>query len=321
MSDPTAPAGPPGPADAAGQSLPAVPGSSYACPYCRTTSVLDDLSCPHCGAPVDVREAISTSGWVELPRIRDMARIQFGRSHAQISGAYVPVVELALDAGDSVYFSHHVLLWADTVVTLDTMPMAGGWNRKLAGLPLVMMTATGPGHIAFSDDHPGETIAVPLQAGQAVDVREHRFLTATSNVGYQWFSSNVHFWSSNGNERAQHYPIGRFLDRFQADGPGLLFLHAPGNVFLRELAYGETILVHPSALLYKDPAVGMQLHFEYPGGYVGSSLIGANYGPSIQTWLRVWGPGRVAVQSVFDHDTERVFRVTSSSPSTSWQWS
>jgi hypothetical protein len=37
-------------------------------------------------------------------------------------------------------------------------------------MPLIMMTARGPGHIAFSADAPGETIAVPLQRGQAVDV-------------------------------------------------------------------------------------------------------------------------------------------------------
>lgn len=293
--------------------------STYACPYCRLTSQISTLSCPNCGAPVDVTEAVSDSGWVELPCIRDMARIQFGQSHAQISGTYVPVIEMDLGGTDSVFFSHHVLLWSDTNVKLDTMPMAGGWNRTLAGLPLVMMTATGPGSVAFSDDHPGETVAVPLREGQAVDVREHRFLTATSNVGYEWFQSGIWYWSRSGNEREQHYPIGRFLDRFHANGNGLLFLHAPGNVFIRELQQGQTILVHPSALLYKDPWVGMQLHFEYPGGYSGATFLGS-YGAPIVPWLRMWGPGRVAVQSVFTEVNENIYRVTSGSPATAQQW-
>ena len=54
-------------------------------------------------------------------------------------------------------------------------------------MPLVMTQAQGPGHIAFSRDAPGEMIALPLQPGQAVDVREHFFLVATANVTYDWF--------------------------------------------------------------------------------------------------------------------------------------
>ena len=294
----------------------------YACPYCRLTSVLTDLSCPNCGAPADITEAISASGWIELPSIRDMARIQFGQSHAQISGAYVPVVEMTLEPGQSVYFSHHTLLWCDAQVHLDTMPMDGAWNRALAGMPLIMMTATGPGRIAFSDDHPGETIAVPLPAGAAIDVREHRFLTATSNVGYRWNASGIWYWSRSGNEREKHWPVGMFVDRFFSDGNGLLFLHAPGNVFIRELVQGQTILVHPSAWLYKDPSVAMQLHFEYPGGFTGNtwgSMFG-NFGAPIIPWLRMWGPGRVAVQSVFTDAHQNVYRISTGSPATSWQW-
>ena len=41
--------------------------------------------------------------------------------------------------------------------------MPGGWNRVCAGVPLVMPQAGGPGHVALSDDNPGEVIAVPLE--------------------------------------------------------------------------------------------------------------------------------------------------------------
>ena len=43
------------------------------------------------------------------------------------------------------------------------MPMRGAWNRKLAGLPLIMVEARGPGHVALSDNHAGEVVALPLQ--------------------------------------------------------------------------------------------------------------------------------------------------------------
>ena len=81
-----------------------------------------------------------------------MARIQFGQSTCQIEGTYVPAADFGLAGDDWIYFSHHTLLWTDPTVEMQAMPMAGGWNRMRAGLPLVMMQAAGPGHLALSDD-------------------------------------------------------------------------------------------------------------------------------------------------------------------------
>jgi uncharacterized protein (AIM24 family) len=292
------------------------PGA-YVCPYCRLPSDAAGVACPRCGAPVDVRLHVSHSGWLEQPPIRDMARLHFNRSTCQISGSYVPVAEMKLHQEDWVYFSHHVLLHTDANVQLRAMKMKGGWNRRLAGMPLIMMTAQGPGYIAFSADHPGETIALPLQPNQAVDVTEHRFLLATGNVGYQWQKAGVWFTTKSGDDTEWHYPVGRVIDRFIAQGiPGLLLLHAPGNVFVKDLRRGERILLQPSALIWKDPTVAMSLHFEYPRGtYWFSSA--RREAKSI--WLTVHGPGRIAVQSIF-HRPEPVGRVYRSSSATRQVW-
>jgi uncharacterized protein (AIM24 family) len=293
------------------------PTTTYTCPYCRIQSDGSSGTCPHCGAPVDVRERVSDSGWAEQPPIRDMARIHFSRSTCQIIGKYVPVAEMNLHDDDSVYFSHHVLLHTDPRVRLDTMRMAGGWNRMLAGMPLIMMTARGPGHIAFSADQPGETLAVPLQHNQAVDVLEHRFLVATTNVTYQWENSGIWFTTQKGDDQEYHYPLGRTMDRFWAQGgPGLLLLHAPGNTFIRDLAPGERILIQPSGLIWKDPTVRMTLHFEYPhGGYWFSS---ARW-QAKSVWLALHGPGRIAIQSVFERP-EMVGQVMTCCSSTTQVW-
>jgi uncharacterized protein (AIM24 family) len=246
-----------------------------------------------------------------------MARLHFNRSTCQISGSYVPVAEMKLHQEDWVYFSHHVLLHADANVALRSMRMKGGWNRRLAGMPLIMMTAQGPGHIAFSADHPGETLAVPLQAGQSVDATEHRFLLATGNVGYQWQQSQVWFTTRSGDDTEWHYPVGRMIDRFTAQGaPGLLLLQAPGNVFIRDLRPGERVLLQPSALMWKDPTVAMFLHFEYPRGkyWFSSARWQAK-----SIWLALNGPGRVAIQSIFERP-EMVGRVYRSSPATQQAW-
>jgi uncharacterized protein (AIM24 family) len=292
--------------------------STYTCPYCRMTNAEGSgMTCPQCGAPVDVRLRVTKSGWLEQPPIRDMARLHFNRSTCQISGAFVPVAEMNLHDDDWVYFSHHALLHSDTQVRLETLKMGGGWNRVLAGMPMFMMKAQGPGHIAFSASRPGETLAVPLQHNQAVDVVEHRFLVATGNIAYQWQNSNVWFTTQSGDDTEWHYPIGKMIDRFMAHGaPGLLFLHCPGNSFIRDLAQGERILIQPGALIWKDPSVGMHLHFEYPRGQYWFS---SNRWQAKSIWLTLQGPGRVAIQSVFERP-ETVGSVRRNSGSTTHYW-
>lgn len=287
--------------------------TTYVCRFCRQPSDAGGVSCPNCGAPVDLRDVASDSGWHEQPPIRDMARIQFGRSSAQIEGTYVPVVDFNLQPPGSVYFSHHSVLWAEPSVTMQTMPMAGGWKRMRAGLPLVMLQASGPGHLALSDDAPGEIVAIPLAPGQGIQVREHRFLAATDAVRYDWQQSGIWFRTGSGDDTEYHYPVGYNVDTFHAaEQPGLLMLHSPGNSFIRDLRQGETICIQPTSLLYKDLSVGMALHLEYPRS--------ANMGWSRrfqyrQVWLRLWGPGRVAVQSVFERPEGSEY-ITGSSPGT-----
>ncbi len=294
------------------------PGADYICRYCRQPGDPGAMSCPHCGAPVDVARAVSRSGWQEQPPIRDMARIQFGASTCQIEGSYVPTADFNLRGPEWIYFSHHSVLWAEPGVHMEAMPMAGGWNRVRSGLPLVMLQASGPGHLALSEDAPGEIVALPLQPGQSVVVREHRFLAATSNVAYTWQQSGIWFVTGSGDESETHFPLGYNVDVFSASAtPGLLLLHSPGNTFIRDLAQGETICIQPTALLYRDPTVGMALHLEYPNA--GNMAWGFGRFSYRQVWLRLWGPGRVAVQSVFERP-ETSEAITNSSPATVARW-
>lgn len=296
------------------------PQAAYTCPYCRMGSDGTDRACPHCGAPVNVSLRVSDSGWIEQPPIRDMARIRFGHSTCQITGTYVPVAEMELHDDDWVYFSHHALLHADPTVRLATLPMKGGWNRMLAGMPLIMMRAQGPGHIAFSADKPGETLAVPLAPGWGIDVVEHRFLVATGNVGYTWQPASVWFTTRSGDDKETHYPLGMSMDRFAAaDSNGLLLLHAHGNTFIRDLQVNQQILVQPSALVWKDQSVSMFLHFEYAStaSWAGSPF--STYYDPKTVWLALQGPGRVAIKSVFEHP-EPVGPVYQASAHTTAAW-
>ena len=294
------------------------PPSSYVCRYCRQPSDASASSCPSCGAPVDVRAAVSRSGWQRQPPIKDMAHLQFGQSHVQIVGTLAPVADFRLAQGEWIYFGHHRLVWSDPSAPLAMMPMGSAWKRMKAGMPIYMMTGSGPGHVALSDNAAGELIALPLQQGQGIWVREHRFLTAGGAVEYTYQPTNVWFVTGSGDDRETHYPLGQYGDIFTAKtAPGLLLIHAPGNTFVRDLAAGETLLVQPTSLIYCDLSVSMHLHMEYPSS-PGISGLWRRY--SYRTlWLRLIGPGRVAVQSVFERE-ESSESINSSSYSTSRSW-
>jgi uncharacterized protein (AIM24 family) len=284
--------------------------SDYVCPYCRLGSDATAPACPNCGAPVDVREIRDKSGWVEQPPIKDQARIQFGRSQCQISGNYVPVAEMSLAQGDSVYFSHHVLLWTEPGTQLAARQMAKGWDRRRAGMPLVMLEASGPGRIAFSDDDPGEVIAVPLEAGRSLDVVEHHFLVATSAVTYDWIRSGIWFTLGTGNDKEWFHPLGTFMDRFTANEHGLLLLHARGNAFIRDLDDGERIYIAARALIYKDRSVSMNVHLERPSS--------VNHHWRLIQMVRLVGPGRIAIQSKYGFEPEEHWAWNDIGPHGTW---
>jgi uncharacterized protein (AIM24 family) len=245
-----------------------------------------------------------------VPPVRDMTRLHFSHSTCQISGSFTAVAEMRLDQADSVSFVHHGLLHADPAVDLDLRRMPDGWQRSLAGLPVYVMTARGPGYVAISANEPGAVIAVPLPPGHSIDVTEHRFLAVTGDVSYDWLRADVWFTSHHGDEKVTHYPLGgRYLDRFTAgDTPGLLFLHAPGSTFIRDLGADEIILIKPQALVWKDQSVNASLHTEKSSGDSGYFM-----------WIKLRGPGRAVIKSIFGFAGWEG-TIVASSPRTTHAW-
>src|SRR5882672_9031754 len=92
------------------------------CEWCQAQNQKTALSCWSCGAPLDIRNLVSESGWREAPRIKDMTEIRFGASSCQVEGEIVPVAEINLGPGDSIYFEHHVMLWKDDQTPMSVMP-------------------------------------------------------------------------------------------------------------------------------------------------------------------------------------------------------
>ena len=222
------------------------------CRWCHGQSPASSRSCEQCGAPLDARDMVTDSGWREAPRLRDLTEFRWSGSVLQVDAGVVPVVEIALSAQDAIFFEHHAMLWKDESVPMSVMPSPGGARRLLAGTPFVLSVARGPGRVAFSRDAPGELVVIPIAAPAEVDVREHALVLATGTLTYTFEKlPGVRAMLASGS--------GMYLDRFVAQAaPGLLVLHGYGNVFQRNLAEGETILVEPGAFLYKDSSVTME---------------------------------------------------------------
>lgn len=261
------------------------------CQWCQSQNEKTTLTCRSCGAPLDIRNLVSESGWREAPRLKDMTEISFDRSTCQVEGEIVPVAEIHLAQGDSVYFEHHVLLWKDATVPMSVMPLSGGIKRALAGMPFIISVAHGPGRIAFSRDATGELVVMPLHPGVELDVREHAFLLASHHIDYTYVRikglRNILFGGQ-----------GMFMDRFiTTTAPGLLLLHGYGNVFERTLKPGESIMIEPGAFLYKDASVTMNVESQ--------KLTTGLFGGTSMNLARMTGPGRVGIQSMYvHHNTE-----------------
>src|SRR5256714_428724 len=91
------------------------------CQWCQSLNEKSALACRACGAPLDIRNLVSESGWREAPRIRDMTEIHFGSSTCQVEGEIVPAAEINLGPGDSIFFEHHVMLWKDPHLPVTLM--------------------------------------------------------------------------------------------------------------------------------------------------------------------------------------------------------
>lgn len=126
-----------------------------------------------------------------------------------------------------------------------------------------------------------------MKPGQEIDVREHQFLAATSNLEYSYIRVK-------GFANMMFGGTGFFIDKFRClTNDGILWMHGYGNVFEKVLGPGEQIDVEPGGWLYKDASVSMETNIQsISTGLLASMNIITN---------RFTGPGRIALQSMYIH--------------------
>ena len=205
-----------------------------------------------------------------------------------IEGELVPVLSLELSGQTQVFFEHHILLWKEPRVEIGVKSLKGGFKRVMAGMPVFLTETQGVGRIAFSRDGAGHVVALHLHRGEAIDVREHQFLAATSNIEYT-------YQRVKGIANMLFSGTGFFIDTFGCPTPeGIVWLLGYGNVFELTLKPNEQIDIEPGGWIYKDRTVTMETKMQR----LSTGLL-ASAGQVV--WNRFTGPGRIGLQSMYVH--------------------
>ena len=231
----------------------------------------------------------SCVGYFERPKLIKTEAIDksFAGYTYHIEGELVPTLTIDMKSGQSIYFEHHILLSKHPSVVIGLRKLKGAFKRMIAGMNIFMTQATGIGHITFSRDGAGQLIALHMNAGDEIQVREHQFLAATDGVDYS-------FERVRGAANLLYGGTGFFIDRFFCRATeGILWLHGFGNVYEKILKPGEQLDVEPGAWLYKESSVRMETYFQ--------NLSTGLFASSTLTMNRFTGPGKVVLQSMYWH--------------------
>lgn len=213
--------------------------------------------------------------------------------HARITGNSMPVLEVALDAGEGVITEGESVAWLtpDFEITTSTAFGSSGKGGFLSGLKrmvgggqlfLTQYTATSAGgFVAFAARLPGAIRELTIDPDDEYLVQSGSFMASTHEVDI-----------SVGVQKK--LGVGMFggagLIFQKLAGHGTAWVQLSGEVVEYDVSAGQSMLVHPGHLaLYRSE---MELEFASIKGvknkFFGDSLFLA----------RIHGPGRIWLQSM-----------------------
>jgi uncharacterized protein (TIGR00266 family) len=204
--------------------------------------------------------------------------LQIARLHLK------PNQEVYGEAGRMVYKTGNVY-W-DTRMTGGTLgeKLMGALRRKLTGESLFFtyFRSNGPGEVGFAGAYPGKVEPFTLAPGQSIVAQRDTFLCAQTTVNFGIAFVRRLGAGLFGGE-------GFILEKFT--GPGIVFLHAGGDVVEFNLAPGESIQIDSGCIVAFDESVTYDIQF---AGGIKTALFG---GEGLFL-ANMTGPGKVIVQSM-----------------------
>ena len=178
----------------------------------------------------------------------------------RIVGTTMPVLEFLLEPNDAIISEAGELSWMSANVQMTThTQFAGGGGifgaiKRIAGGGSLFMTeyraAGGAGEVAFATRVPGHIVPIEVGPGYEYMVHRHGFLCATPGV-----QIGVGFQQSLG---AGIFGGDGFLLQ-KISGQGTAWIELSGELVVRDLRPGETLLVHPGHVGAFQSSVAFQI--------------------------------------------------------------
>lgn len=172
----------------------------------------------------------------------------------------MPVLEFQLEPNDAIISESGELSWMTPNVQMTThTQFAGGGGifgaiKRMAGGGSLFMTeyraVGGAAELAFATRVPGHILPVEVAPGAEYMVHRHGFLCGTSAI-----QLSVGFQQSLG---AGIFGGDGFLLQ-KVSGQGSAWLELSGEVVTRDLAAGQTLLVHPGHVGAFQASVSFQI--------------------------------------------------------------
>ncbi len=211
----------------------------------------------------------------------------------KVIGTTMPVLEMQLEAGESIVAEGGELSWMTGPIQLETAAsgkagakgMFGAVKRAVAGGSLFMTEYTaqgGPGMVAFATKVPGQILPIEVSADQSYMVHRGGYLCGLPGVsleiGFQQKFSAGLFGGA-----------GFILQKVSGDGPA--WIELDGEVVDYDLAPGQEIMVHPGHVGMFE--AGMSFELERIKG-IKNVLFGAD----ALFLAKLTGPGKVWLQTL-----------------------
>ncbi len=172
----------------------------------------------------------------------------------EVKGSTMPVLEMLLEAGESVISTHGELSWMSTNVQMSQTTSTGGGKGIMSGLKRAVgggglfltkyEAEGGQGMVSFAAKLPGRIFPISVAQGQGYLVHRHGWVCGTDGIVptvglQQTFRGGM--WGGDG------FVLQRL------EGEGQAWIELSGEITTYELAAGQTLLVHPGHVgLFED---------------------------------------------------------------------
>ncbi len=205
----------------------------------------------------------------------------------EIKGTPLPVVEIALSAGESIKCQGGAMSWMSGNMQMQTSGGGLGkiFSKAITGEALfnnIYTAVGGDGYIAFASSLPGQILAVPITPGRDIICQKSAYLASTTGVELNIFFQKKLGAGFFGGE-------GFVMQRLS--GNGIAFIEIDGMAETKTLAPGERILLDTGILAMMDATCKMDI--ETVSGVKNVLFGGEGLFNTVVT-----GPGNITLQTM-----------------------